>query len=54
MNKPIWYQKTEAWLAPSWPLMVVLALIVIGVTVYFLIKRDRLPMAAWLTYLYMP
>lgn len=48
------YHKLEKTLEPSWPIMVVLAVIVIGVTAVLLWKRNPVAMAAWLVYLYMP
>ena len=48
------YHKVEAKLEPAWPLMVMLAIVVIGITLILLWRRNAVAMAAWLTYLYMP
>jgi hypothetical protein len=49
-----WYDKTEDFLAPTWPLMLVLAAILIGVTAYLVVTKNRTALAGWLTYMYMP
>lgn len=49
-----WYGKAEAALEPSWPLMTVLALLIVGITLGLLLARKPVLMAAWLVYLYMP
>ena len=51
---PAWYAATERALAPAWPVMLGLALVVVAVTVFLVATRNRLALAAWLTYLYMP
>lgn len=48
------YRSLEQTLDQSWPIMVALAVIVIGVTIYLLYKKNPIAMAAWLVYLYMP
>lgn len=48
------YKTIESWLEPSWPLQVVLALFILGITGYLLWRRNPVVLAAWLTYLYMP
>jgi len=54
LTPPSWYTKAEAFLEPSWPLLVVLSLAVIAITVGLLLAGEAAPLAAWLVYLYMP
>jgi hypothetical protein len=51
---PPWYDWLERRLEPSWPLMVAIAVVIVGITIYLMAKRQAVPLAAWLTYLLMP
>lgn len=54
ISPPPWYRKAEAWLEPSWPLLLAASAIIVGVTVMLVIRKKPIPLAAWLVYLYMP
>lgn len=51
---PPWYGWLERKLEPSWPLMLAVAVVIVGVTIYLMARGKPVPMAAWLTYLLMP
>lgn len=54
ITPPQIYNKIEASLETAYPLMVLLSLVLIGVTLVLLYRRNPLALAAWLTYMYMP
>lgn len=49
-----WYDRIEAWIAPSWPLLVLLSLVLIVITAVLVLRGQPLPLAAWLAYMYSP
>ncbi len=51
---PSWYRRAEAVLAPSWPLLYAASAVIVGVTVWLVVMGQALPLAVWLTYLFMP
>jgi hypothetical protein len=54
ISQPSWYRWLEAKLEPAWPLMLLASAVIIGVTLLLIAKRERVGLAAWLTYLFMP
>lgn len=58
--QPAWYAKLEAWLLEKGtPTISALLLVVILVSLFLLVavavkRRNAVPAAAWLTYLFMP
>lgn len=52
---PSWYHGAERWLlAHGWPVLLIAAAIVIGVTAWLIVTKQAVALAGWLTYLYMP
>lgn len=55
ITPPPWYDAAERFLgSQGWPFLVVAGLVVIAVTAWLILSHQALPLAAWLTYLYMP
>lgn len=55
MKTPAWYAAAESFLEDQgWPVMGGLAALIIIVTLYLVLTKKAVPLAVWLTYLYMP
>lgn len=52
---PTWYKNADQWLLSNgWPILLLAAAIVIGVTMYLVVTQNAAALALWLTYLFMP
>lgn len=49
-----WYDKFRELIEPSWPLLVALGFVIIGVTIYLMLRGDPVLLAGWLVYLFSP
>lgn len=49
-----WYGALEAFLEPSYPLMVTIAVAIVIITIALVLHGDNVSLAAWLVYLALP